>query len=112
MISKGIVDLHGGELTVFSEGINKGATFTISLPGVRRKAKPPELMAECSINRPADIPFNNTNAEIPKKVTIQPVANSNDRNQVPTEQSSLRILVVDDSSTNRKLTFVPLEFCV
>jgi len=31
-ITKSIVALHKGEITVASEGINKGATFTFSLP--------------------------------------------------------------------------------
>lgn len=33
-ISKAIVDLHGGELAVRSEGKNRGATFTVRLPMV------------------------------------------------------------------------------
>lgn len=31
-ISKSIIDLHGGELIPFSEGIDKGSTFSFSLP--------------------------------------------------------------------------------
>ena len=31
-ISKGLVEMHGGTLTARSEGRNKGATFTLSLP--------------------------------------------------------------------------------
>lgn len=31
-ISKSIIDLHGGELWPFSEGIDKGSTFSFSLP--------------------------------------------------------------------------------
>ena len=32
MITKGIVDLHGGEISVFSDGIGCGSTFIVKLP--------------------------------------------------------------------------------
>ena len=36
-ISKGIVELHGGEVLVRSEGLNKGSTFSVLLPLSRKK---------------------------------------------------------------------------
>jgi PAS domain S-box-containing protein len=48
---KGIVDLHGGEVSVSSRGVNAGATFTILLPvtakgnEVEAKHEPPRSMA-------------------------------------------------------------------
>jgi two-component system, NarL family, sensor histidine kinase BarA len=37
-ICKGIVDLHGGTISVFSEGEGHGSTFTLELPMTRGKA--------------------------------------------------------------------------
>jgi len=31
-ISKAIVELHGGNITAFTEGEGKGSTFTVSVP--------------------------------------------------------------------------------
>jgi PAS domain S-box-containing protein len=36
-IARAIVDLHGGELSAHSDGIGKGATFVIELPGAREQ---------------------------------------------------------------------------
>jgi CheY-like chemotaxis protein len=39
LIAKGIVDLHGGAMSVFSEGEGKGCTFTVEIP-MERKSRP------------------------------------------------------------------------
>src|SRR5215471_11242751 len=39
---KGLVALHGGEVTAASEGLNRGATFTFWLPLTEEPAPPPE----------------------------------------------------------------------
>ncbi len=44
-ISKAIVDLHGGSISVASEGLNRGAVFTASLP-VSRTAQSPSITQE------------------------------------------------------------------
>ena len=47
-IARAVVELHGGRLTAFSEGKNKGATFTVELSTVpsQEKAAPPPPVAE------------------------------------------------------------------
>jgi len=39
-ITKALVEMHGGKITAFSEGRNKGATFTVELATVPPQAKP------------------------------------------------------------------------
>ena len=46
-ISKGIVDRHGGRITVKSE-IGRGTTFTVTLPLDARGAKPAEILSEAA----------------------------------------------------------------
>jgi signal transduction histidine kinase len=38
-ISRGIVELHGGTIAVYSEGLGKGTTFTVVLPMVRSQCE-------------------------------------------------------------------------
>ena len=33
-ISKGIVDAHNGQMSLFSEGLGRGSTFTVTIPWV------------------------------------------------------------------------------
>ena len=72
-ISKGIVEQHGGALTVASEGLGLGTTFTVFLPlyHIIDTVEPEE--SHCSIP------------------------------EEPVEMSPLRILIVDDAISNRKL---------
>lgn len=39
-LTRGLVELHGGRITVFSEGEGKGATFTVTLPELQVDAWP------------------------------------------------------------------------
>jgi CheY-like chemotaxis protein len=48
-ISKGIVDLHSGRISVFSEGVGKGCTFTVEIPMVPRR---PDIFADSNSNTP------------------------------------------------------------
>jgi signal transduction histidine kinase/CheY-like chemotaxis protein len=72
-ISKGIVDLHGGTLEATSDGLGLGTTFTVTLP---------------LYNSPRN---EETTAVEDKRGTLT----------LP--RSGLRLLVVDDSVSNRKL---------
>jgi CheY-like chemotaxis protein len=81
-IAKGIVEEHGGTLVAYSEGLGEGTTFTMTLP-----------LFKVLDNEPAvsDIPAADERyglANLPR-TSLAPV--------------SLRLLIVDDAGTNRKL---------
>lgn len=78
-ISKSIVEQHQGELVATSQGLGHGATFTMTLPLW-------EVPNEECTNPDADL------EESPHDVS-----------HAKAEPSSLRILIVDDVSSNRKL---------
>jgi CheY-like chemotaxis protein len=50
-ITKGLVEAHGGTLTAHSEGIGKGASFTLELPTIQpvTSSSPTEAPAPCEI---------------------------------------------------------------
>jgi signal transduction histidine kinase len=61
-ISKSIVEMQGGKMTVFSEGENKGATFTFSLKKAvdttLSEQKPPETSGEIGASGPSSAQLN------------------------------------------------------
>jgi CheY-like chemotaxis protein len=82
-ISKGIVKQHGGDLEVSSEGIGRGSTFTCTLPLYHV----PDAPAESITSIISQVPVDEVVAPIVETVDSLP----------------LRILVVDDVASNRKL---------
>ena len=76
-IAKGIMEQHGGTLVASSAGLGKGTTFTMMLPLYHV----PEALRE-------------------KLIKEEVYANSR---RAPLDSLCLRILIVDDSTTNRKL---------
>lgn len=52
-ISKGIVDLHGGHIKAESEGLGKGATFTVALPRGAPQEPTPELVPKDAVSQRA-----------------------------------------------------------
>eukprot|EP00977_Amphora_coffeiformis_P010853 scaffold2541_cov175-Amphora_coffeaeformis.AAC.9 len=85
-IAKGIVEQHGGSLSVASEGLGRGSTFTLSLPLYHvPEASLPESLQRTQRLRGDASRFQETESE-------------------PTRSGhSQRILVVDDITMNRKL---------
>jgi signal transduction histidine kinase/CheY-like chemotaxis protein len=86
-ISKGIVKQHGGDLDVSSEGLGHGSTFTCTLPLYH---VPDDSPAETS-----SVEFTSIISQAPVNEVVAPIE--------PVESLPLRILVVDDVATNRKL---------
>jgi PAS domain S-box-containing protein len=86
-ISKAIIELHGGSISVFSEGEGKGTTFTVSIPvlGVSRDPATAERVH-------------------PKAWTEISVT-------CPPEISGLKVLVVDDDSDTCEMIRAVLEQC-
>lgn len=81
-IAKGIMEQHLGSLTVASEGLGKGTTFTMSVPVYRDPKKSEE---------DHDVESQQFHFKASKAKSAQQQG-----------LSDLRILVVDDSDTNRK----------
>lgn len=83
-IVRQLVELHGGTVNAASEGLGRGATFTIRLPVTAREAHPLQAAA------------------LPDRRTFSPSAAR------VTPLDNLRILVVDDSDDSRALTSLML----
>ena len=88
-ISKSIVDMHGGQLSVYSEGEGKGSTFRIEIP-MTRQVKTPEL----------DILFTTSTTSSNSQ------SSSEDYGMSTTKK---KILIVDDAPINRKFLRKLLE---
>ena len=88
MITKGIVDLHGGEISAHSDGIGHGSTFTLKLPLYRGEP------AAVTIPQPAGkgrrLSYRGSKGSSPGILGV---------NGAPT----VHFLVVDDSRLNRKM---------
>jgi CheY-like chemotaxis protein len=85
-IAKGIATQHGGRLTCSSEGMGKGSTFTLSLP----------LYDSNELQATARTAFTRFDSGLTEKSTVFDIP-------------ELNILVVDDSTTSRKLCVRLLE---
>ena len=83
-IAKGIVEQHGGMLSVTSEGLGRGATFTMALPLFYEPSSNHQDQRESSA-----APFDEEHL-------------SHETSE-STARSVLRVLVVDDAALNRKL---------
>ncbi|WNG31054.1 hybrid sensor histidine kinase/response regulator [Cystobacter fuscus] len=84
-IVKQLVEMHGGTVAAFSEGVDQGATFTVRLPlsvAMRREATLPPSLRRAHPGIPC-----------------------------PPELTGLRVLVVDDEHDTRELLRTLLEEC-
>src|SRR5215813_10681704 len=77
-IVRHIVELHGGTVHAASEGLGKGATFTVALPTAAPRAAPPDEAPEKSIG-----------------LTLTP--------EYPPSLVGVRVLFVDDEADAREL---------
>jgi len=85
-ITKGIVEQHGGKLTVTSDGIGAGTTFTVELPLF-------ESLQDSVIAHGAT--HTSVNKDLPLSAAVVPADHA--------ERAPRRILVVDDVMSNRKM---------
>lgn len=77
--------LHGGRIGVFSEGEGRGTTFVVDIPIYKRDLpRPPMRLKTMSFSSPM-LPHVDISPRVIKK------------------SQSLRLLIVDDSSMNRKI---------
>jgi len=94
-ISKGLAEQHGGTLTVDSEGLGKGATFTLLLP----LFKIHEEIQACSV---VLAKVATESALLPEGEHTSAKKEENIR-ELESKFRPRRIIVVDDAISNRKL---------
>ncbi len=87
-IVRQLVELHGGSVSVSSDGNEQGATFTVNLPLLPVRTKPP-----------GDVP------------RAHPAAETGALRDCPPELSDLRVLLVDDEADSRDLLTLMLDSC-
>jgi PAS domain S-box-containing protein len=80
-IVRSLVELHGGRIRVASEGLGRGATFTVELPVIESSAS--------SATAPA--PMARTPAHVPQSTPVVPTL------------GGVRVLVIDDQEFTREL---------
>ena len=86
-ISKGLAEQHGGSLTVASEGLGKGATFTLELP----------------VRRSHFITVQHTNYSSDSTMCESASTDETRPPEEPPVRRPLNVLIVDDATSNRKL---------
>ena len=129
-ISKGIMDMHGGSISVYSAGEGHGSVFTLRLPMLRHLSGPslPSLyvptIAIPSVNAARPListslaptprlygitprPFDIASISTPMKdllfASVQALSTTSAKTTSLISERSLRFLVVDDSKMNRKM---------
>ena len=103
-ITKGIVDLHHGDISVYSEGLGRGTSFTVQLPMERVRSECPGTLFP-SIHR---IISTSSSLEEQLPTELNPEEDINQTNIKCTDESVVaasvyHLLIVDDSSLNRKM---------
>ena len=119
-ITGGIVDLHGGKISVHSEGEGKGCSFTVEIPMIRRRynfpsrrrfsfpiPRSPEsrssysssAVAQVHSMRKAHTMEHLNNAPSPRSVCREGASQT----EVEVSVQSFDVLIVDDSKLNRKM---------
>ena len=120
-ITKGIVDLHGGKISVYSEGEGKGSKFTVEVPMKRRTLRLEPLprahpstrrifvasscfpsgsetsLIEETLSTGLDLLFSNNRMKGRDETDSIPDATATATGRTP------ELLVVDDSRLNRKM---------
>ena len=105
MITKGIVDLHGGEISVQSDGIGHGSTFTVKLPLYSRPfldRRTPGRLSRSSM-RSLRKSVNMLRSMSHFDEGTQNGTSINDNTSEKESTFLLHVLIVDDSHLNRKM---------
>ena len=103
-ITKGIVDLHQGDISVYSEGLGCGSSFTVELPMERKISDlsatllSSSLEEDCFLSSRDTMIMNATGTEM-SIVALEALNKVESVNLAPIYQ----LLIVDDSPLNRKM---------
>jgi CheY-like chemotaxis protein len=103
-ITGGIMNLHGGNISVSSEGEGKGSSFTVEMPMIRRPRRPDDnkLMRVLPSCVPKGVPLLQSTGRSHSLPTLNCGSFDSDATTVP-QTPVFRLLVVDDSRLNRKM---------
>eukprot|EP00600_Ochromonadales_sp_CCMP1393_P017877 CAMPEP_0175034894 /NCGR_PEP_ID=MMETSP0005-20121125/22920_1 /TAXON_ID=420556 /ORGANISM="Ochromonas sp., Strain CCMP1393" /LENGTH=736 /DNA_ID=CAMNT_0016295897 /DNA_START=315 /DNA_END=2522 /DNA_ORIENTATION=+ len=110
-IAKGIVEEHGGSLTVSSEGLGRGTVFTMLIPlyQIPSTSKQPTPMSSRHSSK-TDLASNNEHHEpagmlncLPNDVVNMTPTSRMNHSSIDNEEPKPRVLVVDDALSNRKM---------
>ncbi len=109
-ISRSIIELLGGTLTVTSEGVNKGATFTVELPLIKVSAPADESKpapSEKTEKKPAEKPVVKEKPSAPAAPVVtakrvEEAGTGDDLKKILPIAPGKRILVVDDDPDARE----------
>ena len=110
VISKRIVDLHGGRIGLFSEGEGTGCTFFVDILAWRTDVDTTDynLFLTAGERRSTGTDGKGDKGESPDKLpagqTVTKIF------QQESNAKTLTVLIVDDSGTNRKMTRKMLEY--
>ena len=103
-ITKGIVDLHQGEISVYSEGLGCGSSFTVELPMFRKACDLSGTLLSSSVEEdcpfaPGDSPIVYETGTEMSTVALDALNKVDSAKLAPVYQ----LLIVDDSPLNRKM---------
>jgi len=113
VVSKGIIDLHGGRIGVYSEGENMGTTFYFEVPVVQGQGAPQEdyhfrgqefllqgsqkaAQKKYSVNKFCVTP---SDLVVEASADVEGVGGS----RANDTSNRAKVLIVDDAATNRKM---------
>ena len=119
-ITGGIVDLHGGKISVHSEGEGKGCSFTVEIPMIRRRynfpsrrrfsfpiPRSPESRSSYSSSAVAQVHSmrnEHTMEHLNNAPSLRSVCREGaSQTEVEVSVQSFDVLIVDDSKLNRKM---------
>lgn len=94
LITKGIVEEHGGTISMHSEGTGRGCTFTVTLPNVTQRSKSESRTASFKLTGDK----TRGDLQLQAQPMIRPSTAIHEESAPP-----FKILVVDDSAVNRKM---------
>ena len=106
-ITKGIVDLHQGQITAYSEGLGCGSSFTVELPMQRILLSTSTNMRDAPDTSMATKSADNHNHSTTDLSTLRApdegLKISMDTSDIDIPKPVYRLLIVDDSPLNRKM---------